>query len=51
MSATNATDSTTAAAPVLYMAFELGWTSWKLAFTVGAGQKPRLRSIAARAPG
>ena len=48
MSATNATDSTTAAAPVLYMAFELGWTSWKLAFTVGAGQKPRLRSIAAR---
>jgi transposase len=48
MSATHATDSTTAAAPVLYLAFELGWTSWKLAFTVGAGQKPRLRSIAAR---
>jgi transposase len=33
---------------VLYLAFELGWTSWKLAFTVGAGQKPRLRSIPAR---
>jgi transposase len=48
MSATHATDSTTAAAPVLYTAFELGWNSWKLAFTVGAAQKPRLRSIPAR---
>ena len=48
MSATHVTDSTTAAAPVLYLAFELGWTSWKLAFTIGSGQKPRLRSIAAR---
>ena len=27
---------------------QLGWNSWKLAFTIGAGQKPRLRSIAAR---
>jgi transposase len=33
---------------VLYLALELSWTSWKLAFTVGAGQKPRLRSIPAR---
>jgi transposase len=32
----------------LYFALELSWTSWKLAFTIGAGQKPRLRSIAAR---
>jgi transposase len=48
MSATRMTDSTTATAPVLYLALELSWTSWKLAFTVGAGQKPRLRSIAAR---
>src|SRR5262245_38239623 len=48
MSATHATDSTTAAAPVLYLAFELGWNSWKLAFTIGAGQKPRPRSIPAR---
>jgi transposase len=48
MSATHATDSTTANAPVLYLALELSWTSWKLAFTVGAGQKPRLRSIPAR---
>lgn len=48
MSATHATDVTTASAPVLYLALELSWTSWKLAFTVGAGQKPRLRSIPAR---
>jgi transposase len=48
MSATHGTDSTTATSPVLYLAFELSWTSWKLAFTIGAGQKPRLRSIAAR---
>jgi transposase len=48
MSATHATDSTTATPPVLYLALELSWTTWKLAFTVGAGQKPRLRSIPAR---
>jgi transposase len=35
-------------APALYLALELSWTTWKLAFTVGAGQKPRLRSIPAR---
>jgi transposase len=33
---------------VLYLAFELGWTTWKLAFTIGAGQPPRIRSIPAR---
>jgi transposase len=48
MSATQATDSTTATSPVLYLAFELGWNSWKLAFTVGAGQKPRIRPMPAR---
>lgn len=31
----------------LYLAFELGWEEWKLAFTVGLGQKPRLKTIAA----
>jgi transposase len=30
------------------MALELGWGNWKLAFTTEAGEKPRLRSIAAR---
>jgi transposase len=33
---------------VLYMAFELGWTTWKMAFTIGAGQPPRVRSVPAR---
>jgi transposase len=33
---------------VLYLAFELGDTDWKLAFTIGLGQKPRLRSLPAR---
>lgn len=33
---------------VLYLAFELGEKDWKLAFTIGAGQKPRLRSMPAR---
>lgn len=29
----------------LYLALELGGTSWKLAFTTGLGQKPRLRKV------
>jgi transposase len=33
---------------VLYLAFELGWSEWKLAFTTGHGQKPRFRSMSAR---
>jgi transposase len=32
---------------VLYLAFELGRKEWKLAFSVGRGEKPRLRSLAA----
>ena len=48
MSATHTTDSSIPRASVLYMAFELGWTNWKLAFTVGAGQKPRIRALPAR---
>src|SRR5690606_27100228 len=31
---------------VLHVAFELAEKSWKLAFTTGLGQKPRVRSIA-----
>src|SRR6516164_5297200 len=34
--------------PVLFLSLELGQKNWKLAFTVGLGQKPRLRTIAAR---
>jgi transposase len=49
MSATHATQSTASQGPVLYMAVELSLASWKLAFTVGSGQKPRIRSLAAGA--
>ena len=32
----------------LYLALELGWSKWLLAFTTKAGQKPRLRTIQSR---
>lgn len=32
----------------LYLALELGETTWKLGFTTGAGQRPRLRTVTAR---
>jgi transposase len=32
----------------LYLAFELGEKVWKLGFTTGAGQRPRLRTVTAR---
>jgi hypothetical protein len=35
-------------APTLDLAFELGWTTWDLAFTTGMAQKPRLRPLTAR---
>ena len=35
--------------PTLYVAFELGGSSWKLAATTGPGQAPRLRTVPARA--
>jgi transposase len=48
MSATHVHDSTPQDSPKLYLAFELGWTSWNLAFTTAMAQKPRLRTIRAR---
>ena len=48
MSATHVHDFTPTATPKLYLAFELGWTSWNLAFTTAIAQKPRLRTIAPR---
>jgi transposase len=48
MTTTHSFDSTRSSGPVLYFALELSWQSWKLAFTVGRGQKPRIRTIAAR---
>jgi transposase len=47
MTATHVRNSTAYPSPVLYLAFELGSKTWKLAFTVGFGQKPRIRTIPA----
>lgn len=38
----------TEGAGVLYVAFELGWGQWKLAFGTAPGRKPRRRTIRAR---
>jgi hypothetical protein len=48
MSATHAVHSAPTAGPVFYVAFELGWGTWKMAFPVGAGQSPRIRTVPAR---
>jgi len=37
--------STTAKASVLYLAFELGASSWKLAMSPAFGQSPRWKTI------
>jgi len=47
MNAIRSTESTTSTVR-LHLAFELGWTEWKPAFTIGQAQAPRLRTIAAR---
>jgi transposase len=47
MTATHSSRATTRT-DVLYLALELGETEWKLAFTIGVAQKPRLRSMPAR---
>src|SRR5262245_15056611 len=48
MSATHDPDRTTAATGTLYLAFELGWTAWGLAFTTAPAQPPRRVTIPAR---
>ena len=48
MTATHNTNCTAPCACVLYLALDLGAGNWKLAFTVGLGQKPRLKTITAR---
>jgi transposase len=40
--------ASSAATPVLYLALELSWNEWKLAFATGPADNPRLRSIGAR---
>ena len=44
-------NESTAPACGLLLAFELGQRSWKLGFTVGMGQRPRIRQIPAGAVG
>ena len=48
MLATRAVDVTRAAFPAPYVAFELNMGTWKLAFSVGLGRPPRIRSVPAR---
>src|ERR687898_1264878 len=45
------TSDSTAPTGGLLLAFELGQRSWKLGFTVGMGQRPRIRQIPAGAAG
>lgn len=44
---TAATQSQYTGGKTLLMSFELGWNSWKLAFTVGFAQRPRVKTMAA----
>jgi len=47
MTATHNDDRSTRPA-ALHLAFELGWTEWKVAFTANPAQKPRVRKFRAR---
>jgi transposase len=47
MPATTRSTECTASDVTLYLAFELGSTKWTLGFTIGAAQRPRVRTIAA----
>ena len=51
MSATHDHDRTTSATAPLYLAFELGWTSWGLAFSTAPALPPRRVTIPARDTG
>ena len=48
MTTAHRTDAIAPPAVRLYLALELGWTEYKLAFTIGHGQAARLRTIKAR---
>jgi transposase len=48
MPATHSANRTVSNALALYLALDLGLREWKLAFTVGLGQQPRLKTIRAR---
>jgi hypothetical protein len=42
------TPQTTNSQAVLYLAFERGWTEWKVGFSTGLAGAPRLRTMRAR---
>jgi len=46
-----ATRQSASEAPALYMSIEIGERQWKLGFSIGRGQRPRMRTIEARALG
>jgi transposase len=48
MTATTGHDQESTEQPTLFLAFELGVTTWKLACTIGPAQRPRERSVPAR---
>jgi len=48
ISETTTTQQYTGLQPHLYIAFELSQKKWLLGFTIGFGQRPRQRTIAAR---
>jgi transposase len=50
MTATRKQHSTkrTEARGILYLAFDLGWSEWKLAFATGPADNPRVRSVGGR---
>ena len=48
MPATHVLNPTLSPSPVLYLAFELGWNEWKLAFGTGPLDNPRLKSVGGR---
>jgi transposase len=48
MTTTHTLNPIASTAPVLYVSLELGWNTWKIASTIGRGQKPRVKTIAAR---
>jgi transposase len=48
MNQTTRIEESTKKDAVLYLSFDLGWSEWKLAFASALGEKPRLRTLAAR---
>lgn len=48
MNQTTRQEESTRNQATLHLSFDLGWSEWKLAFGIDVGQRPRLRTLAAR---